>query len=136
MEKRKLDVIKVKRIDLDTITCELITIRDDLKDFYNEIKCEHVDIISRRFGGVLFDIICDDEALLKDNPGLPTSWWQKDGYTPNHEGLFGTLLLCHSDQEGNLLDATLNDLQAVNKSLGYVKTYKDEIVTILFHDIR
>lgn len=113
--KQKIDVIKVKRIDEEIITAELITILDDLSDFYREIECHTIDIVERRFKGRLFDVICDDEALLKAEPGLPTSlWFGERGDLL--EGLFGTLLLCHNDGEGNFTSATANDLLKVQEA--------------------
>lgn len=134
---KQIDVIKIKRLDKDTITIELKTINDDLSDFYNEIGCSTIDIVQRRFGGVLFDIILDDEGLFKDHE-WPTSWWQDmtGKYTPNHEGLFGTLLLCHGDSEGNLVDADLEDLVAVQKASANIRTKDGDELMLLFHDQR
>lgn len=133
--KKKLDVIEVKRLDKDLITIELVTINDDLEDFYNHIGCETIDIITRRFGGVLFDVILDDEALLKERPAI-TSYWQSDDYTPNVERLCGTLLLCHSNEEGELTSATFEDLIAVHMSAREVTTRKEGKVMLLFHEIK
>lgn len=130
---KHLNVIKVKRIDNELITCEEITINDDLSDFYEHIGCSTIDIVVRRIGGVLFNIILDDEALLKDNPGMPTSWWQ-DGN--DKEGLFGTLLLCHDDGEGNLTDVEPYDIFKVHEAFRYVKLTNGELLTLLFHEIR
>lgn len=40
----------------------------DLDDYYREIGCDTIDIVVRRIGGELYDIICDDEGLLKEDP--------------------------------------------------------------------
>lgn len=132
MQGQTLDVIKIERLDEEILTCQLMTINDTLEDFYSQIGCRTIDIVVRRFGGVLFDIICDDEALLKNDPGLPTSWWQDE--EGHKEGLFGTLLLCHSDNEGELTSATENDLLAVQKAYREVKT-AEGLIVLLFHDI-
>lgn len=115
---KKLDVVKVKRIDEEILTCELMTIDDDLKCFYEQIGCRCIDIVERRFGGRLFDIICDDEALLSNEPGLPTSLWfeRKEKGGKLLEGLFGTLLLCHNDGQGNLTGATAEDLLKIQQA--------------------
>lgn len=120
---KQLDVVKIKRIDEDILTCELMTINDDLKDFYREIGCRCIDIVERRFSGRMFDIICDDEALLSNDPGLPTSLFfeRKEKGGKLLEGLFGTLLLCHNDGEGNLTGATPGDLIAVQQA--YMEAY-------------
>lgn len=134
--KRDIDVIMIKRLDRATITCELMTIKDDLQEFYSLIGCRTIDIVSRVFNGVLFDIVLDDEGLLKANETgeLPTSWWQGEGYTPNHEGLFGVLLLCHCDEQGNLASATPFDLLAVQTCYKVLPTKHGDL-GLLFHDI-
>lgn len=138
MAPKEIDVILCKRIDRATITCELTTIKDDLETFYNLIGCRCIDIVQRRFNGVIFDIVLDDEGLLKaDETGeLPVSWWQEKGYTPSYEGLFGVLLLCHSDDQGNLTDATIDDLLAVQQCYRVIPTARGDTLGILFHDIR
>lgn len=130
---KRLDVIKVKRIDDEVLTCELMTINDDLRDFYEHIGCSCIDIVERRFNGVLFDVICDDEALLKNDIPLPTSYWS-DG--KGEEGLFGTLLLCHNDGNGNLTDARADDLLAVQQAYRRVMTNNGDFAYVLIHDIR
>ena len=47
--KRDIDVIMIKRLDRATITCELMTIKDDLQEFYSLIGCRTIDIVSRYF---------------------------------------------------------------------------------------
>lgn len=117
---KEIDVVKIERVDEMTLTCTLMTIEDKLEVFYDLIHCRTIDIVERRFGGVMFDVICDDEALLREEVGLPTSLWfgrkekgEREGIL---EGLYGTLLLCHHDNKGELLSATPNDLLAIQKT--------------------
>lgn len=137
MAPRDIDVIIIKRVDDTTITCELRTIKDDLKEFYSIIDCRAIDIVKRVFGGVVFDIVLDDEGLLKANTTneWPTSWWQGEGYTPNHEGLFGTLILCHCDDQGNLTSAEPLDLVAVQSCFRTLKKHDGSELSLMFHDI-
>ena len=57
----------------------LIDVREDkvklvdpkgLKDYYRLIGCHTVDIVCRRINGKYFNIICDDEGLLTENPKI------------------------------------------------------------------
>lgn len=132
---KKFDVVKIKRLDDEIVVCELITIEDKLEVFYREIGCDCIDIVSRRFGGRLFDVICDDEALLKGAEDWPTSLWTEKGLEGERikEGLFGTLLLCHSDQEGNLTSATPEDLLKVQSSYIRVVASANEVFFALRH---
>lgn len=44
------------------------TVKDDLQEFYKLLDCDLIDITTRPIGGRSFDIICDDEGLLKPSP--------------------------------------------------------------------
>lgn len=131
---KKLRVIKVERID-NNLNVELITIRDDIEDFYKEINCDAIDIIRRKIGNTIFTIICDDMGLLKANTRneLPTSWWQDER---GHEALCGTLLLCHNDNEGNLTNADNFEAIEVELNIMPVKRYDGEVFALLFHELR
>lgn len=133
---RVIDVIVIKRIDRATITCELMTINDTLSTYYDIIGCRCIDIVQRSFGGLGFDIVLDDEGLLKANETgeLPTSWWQGEGYTPNYEGLFGVLVLTHHDDQGNLTSVSPMELIAVQSASKIIPT-KDGVLGLLFHDL-
>ena len=41
-----------------------------LKDYYRLIDCSTIDIVKRRSAGKYYEIICDDEGLLKENPKI------------------------------------------------------------------
>lgn len=134
---KKIDVVKIERVDENTLTCELMTIEDKLEVFYKLIGCRTIDIVERRFGGVMFDVVCDDEALLRDVVGLPTSLWfgrkekgEREGVL---EGLYGTLLLCHHDDRGELTSATCEDLLILNGVYIMVGTESEEAI---FHCLR
>lgn len=51
-------------------TPKIIEIEDNLNTYYELIKCRSIDIVRRRIAGKLFEIICDDEALLIQNPKI------------------------------------------------------------------
>lgn len=36
----------------------------ELDDYYKWIGCENIDITSRKIGGRIYDIICDDEGFF------------------------------------------------------------------------
>lgn len=135
--KRKIDAIVIRRLERDVITCTLETIEDDIHTYYDLIDCRCIDIVCRYFGGVAFDVVLDDEGLLKANETgeLPTSWWQKEGYTPAYEGLFGVLVLTHHDDEGNLTSVDPLDLLAVQQSSKLIKTKTGDHLALLFHEI-
>ncbi len=137
---KQIDVVKIERVDEETLTCELMTIEDKLEVFYGLIGCRTIDIVERRFGGVMFDVVCDDEALLREVVGLPTSLWfgrkEKGERTGVLEGLYGTLLLCHHDDKGELTSATAQDLLAIQRSYIEVGTGEEsDIFYALMHNL-
>lgn len=40
----------------------------DLPELYRLLNCDCIDITSRKIGKHYYDIICDDDGLLKDSP--------------------------------------------------------------------
>lgn len=91
-------------VDVEKETAKRIDIIDDLDTFYELLNCNTIDIVSRRIGSKRFDIICDDEGLLKgapkisaiDNLGSPQ--------------LVGNLLIVGTpDEEGDLTSLTEED---------------------------
>lgn len=49
-----------------TVTRENIT--KSLQGYYSALNCDCIDIVTRKIDGVTYDIICDDEGLLKAGP--------------------------------------------------------------------
>ena len=65
---------KIRGVLLDaqngTITEKVID-RTDHTAYCKLLGCQTIDIVSRRVGEYIYDIVCDDEALLRDGP-IPT----------------------------------------------------------------
>lgn len=49
----------------DTGTAEKATIENSLDGYYKALDCDIIDITMRTVGNKRYDIICDDEGLLK-----------------------------------------------------------------------
>ena len=86
---------------------EKATITDSLDSFYNVLDCTTIDIVERRIGGKYYDIICDDEAPLKELPLVSGV----DGLI--RPMLFGRLFICHHDDEGGLTSLSEEEVKAV-----------------------
>ena len=41
---------------------------ENLSEFYSALNCGTIDIVTRKIGGRVFDIVCDDEGLFKEHP--------------------------------------------------------------------
>lgn len=80
---------------------------DDLSTFRDPIGCQVFDIANRQIGDVRYDIFCDDEGLLTEEP-LVTAV-EADG-TPM---LVGNLIFARHDVEGNTVDLTEDDIHNI-----------------------
>lgn len=96
----------------------------NLDEMYREIGCSCIDIVRRSIGGKIFDIICDDEGLLKDNPE-PSAFYDING---NLEvGLVGNLIVCNHDEMGNTIDINFDDtLLVISRIKKLVVSHKDK----------
>lgn len=55
---------------VDGRKAEFAEVKDDVHEFYRLIGCDCIDIARRWVGGLEFDIVVDDEGLLKDRPSV------------------------------------------------------------------
>lgn len=87
-----------------------------LEDYYRLMEVEIIDIVTRKINGKYYDIICDDEGLLKDKP-IPTV------FDTNREPMIvGNIIIAGlADEDGNMTDLTDEDIVAINASLGIVR---------------
>ena len=74
---------------------------DRLNEYYRLLNCSRIDITSRNVGGIEYDIIADDEGMLKENPIV--SALDPEG----QPALVGNLLFCKYDGEGG--ETSLSD---------------------------
>lgn len=93
---------------------KVIDIEDELDVFYELIGCRCIDIVQRRIGHKYFDVICDDEGALKDDPVVSAV------DTQFRHMLVGNLIISKSDGEGNLIDLSEEDIKQI---LRHTKTY-------------
>ena len=91
-----------------------IDVNDELEVFYELIGCRCVDIVQRKIGHKYFDVICDDEGALKDDPVVSAV------DTQFRHMLVGNLIVSKSDDEGNLIDLSEEDIKQI---LRHTKTY-------------
>ena len=87
-------------------------IESNLDTYYSEIGCDLIEIPERCIGGKLFNIICDEEGLLKDRP-IPSALG--NGYK---EVIFGNLIVCGlADDDGELTGITDEDVQLIRDNI-------------------
>lgn len=89
---------------------------NDLEDYYRLMEIDTIDIVARKINGKYYDIICDDEALLKENP-IPTVL-----DTEKQPMIFGNIIIAGlADETGNMTDLTDEDIERITESLGIIR---------------
>lgn len=84
----------------------------NLDFMYRNIGCDCIDIPRRKVGGKTFEIVCDDEGLLKDNPRVSAIGKN------NEVMLVGNLLIFSGvTPGGDLIDITSEDVKTIKKNL-------------------
>ena len=102
--------MKVLVLDTETASLDTREIEDDLDTFYSIIGCDCIDIPVRKIGGKYYDIICDDEGLLKSDTivsAINENTWETM--------LVGNLIICNHDDEGNMVGLTDEDIEKIRQ---------------------
>ena len=94
-------------VDAHNARITRVKIPDTLESYYTALDCTTVDIVSRTIGGKRFEIVCDDEGLLKDEPKV--SAVDMEG----HAMLVGSLFVCNYGGNGELSSLTDADVAHV-----------------------
>lgn len=101
MDKVRLALLDViGGTGLQEIECD----NDNLKSFQDPLRCACFTIINRKIGDRYFDIYCDDQGLLSDNP-IPSAF--------NSElkpVLVGNLIFAHHDNYGETTELSDDDI--------------------------
>lgn len=103
----------MKALFLDSINKTTSVVNpDSLQDYYNLIGCGCIDIVTRKIGRKVYDIIVDDEGLLKNDPLISAI----DDL--GRVMLVGSLIVCGvADEEGELTDLSAADIKYIKKRI-------------------
>ena len=83
-----------------------------LQDYYRLIGCDLIDIANREIRGERFDIICDDEGLLKAEPQVSAVNGRGEAM------LVDNLIICgEADAEGKETSLTEEDIIHIRQSI-------------------
>lgn len=105
--------------DAETRTFNRTTV-STLDDIYTNLKCDCFDIATRKIGNTYYDIYCDDEGLLKENPIVSAI---------NHNGrpmLVGNLLFAQHDEEGDTVGLKESEVKEILENTVKVILYSGE----------
>lgn len=103
--------MKVICLDTDILQPQVLETEGGLQEWYRLIKCDLIDIVSRKIGGRYYDIICDDEGLYKER-AKPTAL-----DADQQPQLVGNLVICNTDGEGNETTLTDEDISHILKHI-------------------
>lgn len=95
---------KVKQVEIDN---------ENLNGFYDMLNCRCIDITTRKIGERRFDIVCDDEGLLKDEPVVSAVDKKKNPM------LVGNLFICNH-YKGDLTSLSKDDVDYIYGHLAII----------------
>ena len=108
-------------IDVVNNAAKVVEIDKKLESYYKILNCNLIDITSRYIGDKLFDIICDDEGLLKEN-------FKVSAITRSlGPALVGNLFVVKHDGKGNERSLTKKEVEYVLErvKLVYCNLYEE-----------
>lgn len=94
---------KIAGVLLDTRkkTVSAVAIDDELETYYKLLGCSTIEIVPRKIGKYIVNIVCDEEGLLKSNPLTSAIDSMGNGM------LVGSLFITGlADEEGDLTGLT------------------------------
>lgn len=103
--------MKVLVIDTDSLQPQVVETEGGLQEWYRLVKCDIIDIVSRKIGGRYFDIIADDEGLYK--PAAKVTALD----TQQQPMIVGNLVICNHDGEGNECTLTDKDIDHIKRHI-------------------
>jgi len=123
--------MKMYLVDVENEKIGAIDIEPELDEYYRVLCCDTIDVATRSVGGKYFDIICDDEGLLKDRPKI--SLVDKHGKAM----LVGNLLFCHHDENGETVGLEESELAFLSRNTRWIYTgfYPDGYPAVVNGDI-
>lgn len=115
----------VRGVLLDTFTgpsgiARLAVLDGSLEGYYRALHCDTIDIVSRRIGTGVYDVVLDDEGLLKLDAEKGTPFISAaDSF--GDPALVGSLFFCRHDGDGNETDLTEADVKNLEAHLHTAK---------------
>ena len=90
-----------------------------LEDYYELIGCDLIDIVTRKIGRKYYDVICDDEGLLQNDPLI-------SAIDDLGQPMFvGGLIICGLvNDEGENTDLTSRDIKYIKDRVQIMYTNK------------
>lgn len=105
-----------------------LTSASELRQMYQLINCELIDITKRKIGANYYDIIVDDEGLLKQEPIISL-------FRNKQPELVGHLIFTKYNEEGEQVGLLWEEVEQLKKDLFMVKyEYNGIVYKALAHE--
>lgn len=116
-----------KALFLDTVNkATRVVDVSTLEDYYKLIGCRCIDIVTRKIGRKVYDIICDDEGTFVDDPLISAI------DDVGRVMLVGNLIVCGlADDEGELTSLSPEDIRYIKKRVQTLDTRRHEDLLML-----
>jgi hypothetical protein len=108
---------KIKGVFVDTTnnTIQKYVLNcETYKDICALLDCEYCTCVSRRVGGVIVDIYCDDEALIRDIECIPAVITRHNNEIC--EVIYNKCFICSHTSKGEMLSLRSKQIDAVLKA--------------------
>lgn len=98
---------------------------ENLHNIYKMLNCDCIDVVERKFGKNVYDIYCDDEALLKGGtPILAIATYNQNNVLV--EQIVGNVFICKHDGQGGMQALTPKECSEIlNEILAYISVDGD-----------
>lgn len=100
----------IKGILIKEDKVEIVEVENSLIELYKLLNCDLIQVVERKIGDKVYDIICDEEGLLKPN-------FQSAICSNYTENLYGNILIVNHDDEGNFTSLSNDEIIDINKSI-------------------
>lgn len=108
----------------------VMDIEPTLDAYYELLDCSTIDITSRKIGGKYFDIILDDEGLLKGSPVVTAV----DSSPQRKPMLVGNLIICNMNDEGEEVSLSDDDVELIADNIIFAMNRDRDARTVLVCD--
>jgi len=108
----------LRTILLDAVNgmVSVLKVEDSLEMFYHHLNCDCIDIVQRKIGNKVYEVMCDQEGLHKCSP-IPSALDKN-----LHPQLVGNLMFFNSNDEGDLVSLSEADVISI---IAEIKVFMD-----------
>ena len=115
---------------------EIVEIMPDgsnLEELYRLLNCRTIDIVKRPFGNKYFNVIVDDEGLLKDN-FIPSAFSVAKTKGTQLDLVGNLLVVGPADDEGNFTEISDQEIFTIFMQVNFYKHNGESCYALMFRE--